>query len=298
MKIGFVGLGIMGKPMAKNLIKDGYEVICYDFNQSNMDEVAAAGASTAKNSQELANQSDIVITMLPNSLNVEAALFSEEGIAAGISEGKIVIDMSSINPVSSQRFAEKLAGLGVEFLDAPVSGGEPKAIDGTIAVMVGGKKKVFDQCYELLLSMASSVTYIGEVGAGNIAKLANQIIVAINIAAVGEALSFATKAGADPELVYQGIRGGLAGSTVMDAKSPMILNRDFDPGFRIELHIKDLQNALDTSHMINAGIPLTAQLMEIMQVLKNDGLEKKDHSAIPCYYEKINNLTIESKDTV
>ncbi|HIB3153227.1 TPA: 2-hydroxy-3-oxopropionate reductase [Enterococcus faecium] len=298
MKIGFVGLGIMGKPMAKNLIKDGYEVICYDFNQSNMDEVAAAGASTAKNSQELANQSDIVITMLPNSPNVEAALFSEEGIAAGISEGKIVIDMSSINPVSSQRFAEKLAGLGVEFLDAPVSGGESKAIDGTIAVMVGGKKKVFDQCYELLLSMASSVTYIGEVGAGNIAKLANQIIVAINIAAVGEALSFATKAGADPELVYQGIRGGLAGSTVMDAKSPMILNRDFDPGFRIELHIKDLQNALDTSHMINAGIPLTAQLMEIMQVLKNDGLEKKDHSAIACYYEKINNLTIESKDTV
>lgn len=298
MKIGFVGLGIMGKPMAKNLIKDGYEVICYDFNQSNMDEVAAAGASTAKNSQELANQSDIVITMLPNSPNVEAALFSEEGIAAGISEGKIVIDMSSINPVSSQRFAEKLAGLGVEFLDAQVSGGEPKAIDGTIAVMVGGKKKVFDQCYELLLSMASSVTYIGEVGAGNIAKLANQIIVAINIAAVGEALSFATKAGADPELVYQGIRGGLAGSTVMDAKSPMILNRDFDPGFRIELHIKDLQNALDTSHMINAGIPLTAQLMEIMQVLKNDGLEKKDHSAIACYYEKINNLTIESKDTV
>lgn len=298
MKIGFVGLGIMGKPMAKNLIKDGYEVICYDFNQSNMDEVAAAGASTAKNSQELANQSDIVITMLPNSPNVEAALFSEEGIAAGISEGKIVIDMSSINPVSSQRFAEKLAGLGVEFLDAPVSGGEPKAIDGTIAVMVGGKKKVFDQCYELLLSMASSVTYIGEVGAVNIAKLANQIIVAINIAAVGEALSFATKAGADPELVYQGIRGGLAGSTVMDAKSPMILNRDFDPGFRIELHIKDLQNALDTSHMINAGIPLTAQLMEIMQVLKNDGLEKKDHSAIACYYEKINNLTIESKDTV
>ncbi|EGP4778272.1 2-hydroxy-3-oxopropionate reductase [Enterococcus faecium] len=298
MKIGFVGLGIMGKPMAKNLIKDGYEVICYDFNQSNMDEVAAAGASTAKNSQELANQSDIVITMLPNSPNVEAALFSEEGIAAGISEGKIVIDMSSINPVSSQRFAEKLAGLGVEFLDAPVSGGEPKAIDGTIAVMVGGKKKVFDQCYELLLSMASSVTYIGEVGAGNIAKLANQIIVAINIAAVGEALSFATKAGADPELVYQGIRGGLAGSTVMDAKSPMILNRDFDPGFRIELHIKDLQNALDTSHMINAGIPLTAQLMEIMQVLKNDGLEKKDHSAIACYYEKINNLTIKSKDTV
>lgn len=298
MKIGFVGLGIMGKPMAKNLIKDGYEVICYDFNQSNMDEVAAAGASTAKNSQELANQSDIVITMLPNSPNVEAALFSEEGIAAGISEGKIVIDMSSINPVSSQRFAEKLAGLGVEFLDAPVSGGEPKAIDGTIAVMVGGKKKVFDQCYELLLSMASSVTYIGEVGAGNIAKLANQIIVAINIAAVGEALSFATKAGADPELVYQGIRGGLAGSTVMDAKSPMILNRDFDPGFRIELHIQDLQNALDTSHMINAGIPLTAQLMEIMQVLKNDGLEKKDHSAIACYYEKINNLTIESKDTV
>jgi len=295
MKIGFVGLGIMGKPMAKNLLKKGYEVVCYDFNKANVNDVVESGATAGISGKEVASQTDIVITMLPNSPNVEAALFSENGIAAGLSEGKIVIDMSSINPVASQQFAEKLAQLGAEFLDAPVSGGEPKAIDGTIAVMVGGNKKIFDRCYDLLMAMSGSVTYVGEVGAGNITKLANQMVVAINIAAVSEALSFATKAGVNPELVYKAIRGGLAGSTVMDAKSPMILDRNFEPGFRIELHIKDLQNALDTSHDINVSTPLTAQLMEMMQVLKNDGLEKKDHAAIAKYYEKMNNLTIESK---
>jgi len=295
MKIGFVGLGIMGKPMAKNLLKKGYEVVCYDFNKANVNDVVESGATAGISGKEVASQTDIVITMLPNSPNVEAALFSENGIAAGLSEGKIVIDMSSINPVASQQFAEKLAQLGAEFLDAPVSGGEPKAIDGTIAVMVGGNKKIFDRCYDLLMAMSGSVTYVGEVGAGNITKLANQMVVAINIAAVSEALSFAKKAGVNPELVYKAIRGGLAGSTVMDAKSPMILERNFEPGFRIELHMKDLQNALDTSHDINVSTPLTAQLMEMMQVLKNDGLEKKDHAAIAKYYEKMNNLTIESK---
>ena len=296
MIIGFVGLGIMGKPMAKNLLKGGYDVVSYDFNDANVKEVVDAGAMAATSGKEVASQADIIITMLPNSPNVEAALFSENGIAAGLSTGKIVIDMSSISPVASQKFAKELAKLGVEFLDAPVSGGEPKAVEGTIAVMVGGNKEVFDTCYELLMTMSGSVTYVGEVGAGNITKLANQMVVAINIAAVSEALSFATKAGVDPELVYKAIRGGLAGSTVMDAKSPMILDRNFEPGFRIELHMKDLQNALDTSHDIHISTPLTAQLMEIMQVLKNDGLEKKDHAAIAKYYEKMNNLTIESKE--
>lgn len=296
MNIGFVGLGIMGKPMAKNLLKGGYAVVCFDFNEASIKEVVDAGAIAGTSGKDVASQADIIITMLPNSPNVEAALFSENGIAAGLSKGKIVVDMSSISPVASQKFAKELAKLGVEFLDAPVSGGEPKAIDGTIAVMVGGNKKAFDSCYELLMEMSGSVTYVGEVGAGNITKLANQMVVAINIAAVSEALTFATKAGVDPELVYKAIRGGLAGSTVMDAKSPMILDRNFEPGFRIELHMKDLQNALDTSHDINVSTPLTAQLMEMMQVLKNDGLEKKDHAAIAKYYEKMNNLIIESKE--
>lgn len=294
MKVGFIGLGIMGKPMCKNVLKAGYEVTAFDFNESAVDEVAKVGAKKASNGKEVAENSDVVITMLPNSPHVNSALFDANGIAEGLSEGKAVIDMSSISPVASREFDEKLSKMGVDFLDAPVSGGEPKAIDGTIAVMVGGQKEAFDKYYDLMMTMAGSVTYVGEAGAGNITKLANQMIVALNIAAVSEAFALAKKAGVDPELVFQAIRGGLAGSTVMDAKAPMILSRNFDPGFRIELHIKDLQNALDASHEINASIPFTAQVMEVLQALKIDGNEKNDHSAIAKYFEKINNLTIES----
>lgn len=295
MKVGFVGLGIMGKPMAKNILKAGYELKVYDFNQDSIAEVVAEGAQLALNGKEVAEFADVIITMLPNSPNVKAALFSEEGIAAGLSSGKAVIDMSSISPVASREFALELDKLGVDFLDAPVSGGEPAAIAGTIAVMVGGKKESFDKYDGLLMTMASSVTYVGEVGAGNVTKLANQMIVAINIAAVSEALSLATKAGVDPELVYEAIKGGLAGSNVLNQKAPKILAQDFAPGFRIELHIKDLQNALDAAHESSVSVPLTSQLMEIMQSLKVHGYEKDDHSAVAKYYQAINNLTIESK---
>lgn len=194
--------------------------------------------------------------------------------------------MSSINPVESQSIAAKLAETGVELLDAPVSGGEPKAIDGTISVMVGGKEETFNKYYDLMKTMAGSVVRVGNVGAGNTTKLANQMIVALNIAALSEAFVLCEKAGVDPQLVFDAIKGGLAGSTVMNAKAPMMISRNFEPGFRIELHIKDLQNALDTSHSINASLPLTAQVMEIMQALKIDGREKKDHAAILNYYEK------------
>ena len=204
--------------------------------------------------------------------------------------------MSSINPVESQDIAKKLSEYGVELLDAPVSGGEPKAIDGTISVMVGGKQEIFDKYYDLMMSMAGSVVRVGDVGAGNTTKLANQIIVALNIAALSEAFVLCEKAGVDPQLVFDAIKGGLAGSTVMNAKAPMMISRNFEPGFRIELHIKDLQNALDTSHAINVSLPLTSQVMEIMQALKVDGREKKDHSAILNYYEKINNLVVGNKN--
>ncbi|GMG62242.1 2-hydroxy-3-oxopropionate reductase [Tetragenococcus halophilus] len=294
MYIGFIGLGIMGKPMAKNVLKAGYDVLVFDFNENSITELANEGANKASSGKEVAEKTDVIITMLPNSPNVDAALFDENGIAEGLSSGKTVIDMSSISPVASQEFSTKLEELNVNFLDAPVSGGEPKAVDGTIAVMVGGDKSVFDKYYDLMMTMAGSVTYVGEVGAGNITKLANQMVVATNIAAVGEAMTFVKKAGADPKLVFEAIRGGLAGSTVMDAKMPMILDRNFEPGFRIQLHIKDLQNALDTSHDVNASIPITAQLMEIMQSLKIDGLEGKDHASVAQYFEKINNITIES----
>lgn len=292
MRIGFIGLGIMGQPMARNLMKVGHQLVVYTLDQKTIDQFVSEGAIGAKSNKEVAEQSDLVILMLPNSPNCEDALFSEGGVVEGLSAGKAVIDMSSINPVESQKFAKRLAEMGVDFLDAPVSGGEPKAIDGTLAVMVGGKEEVFNKYKEVLDVMASSVILVGDVGAGNTTKLANQIVVALNIAAVSEAFTLAKKAGVDPNAVYKAIRGGLAGSTVMDAKGTMMLERNFAPGFRIDLHIKDLQNALDTSHTVGLSLPLTSGVMEILQALKIDGSGSDDHSAIVKYYEKINNFKV------
>ena len=292
MKLGFIGLGIMGKPMAKNLVKAGHELVVFDFNQDAVNELVAAGATAAKNNADLASQVDTIITMVPNSPHVRAAMFGENGVTETAKPGTTVIDMSSIDPVESQKIGADLAKLGIDMLDAPVSGGEPKAIDGTLSVMVGGKKETFDKYYDVLMVMAGSVVYVGDLGSGNVAKLANQIVVAVNIAAVAEALTFAKKAGTDPELVYQAIRGGLAGSTVMDAKAPMMLEGNYKPGFRIELHIKDLNNALNAAHAINSPVPLTAQMMEVMQFLKSEGHEKEDHDSIVKYYEKISGTSI------
>ncbi|WP_333651627.1 2-hydroxy-3-oxopropionate reductase [Lacrimispora sp.] len=293
MKIGFIGLGIMGRPMAKNLVKAGHELVVFDYNKEALADLVSCGAAEAASGKEVASQSEVVITMVPNSPHVRAAVLGENGVAEGAKPGTVVIDMSSIDPTESKAIGAELEKLGIEMLDAPVSGGEPKAIDGTLSVMVGGKKELFDKYYDMLMVMAGSVVYVGELGSGNVAKLANQIVVAVNIAAVSEALTFAKKAGTDPELVYQAIRGGLAGSTVMDAKAPMILNRNFNPGFRIELHIKDLNNALNAAHAVSSPVPLTGQLMEIMQGLKADGFEKEDHSSIVKYYEKIANTKVE-----
>ena len=293
MKVGFIGLGIMGRPMAKNLVKAGYEVVVYDFNKEAVADLISCGAAAAENGKEVASQVEAVITMVPNSPHVRAAVLGENGVAEGAKAGTVLIDMSSIDPTESKAIGAELAKAGIEMLDAPVSGGEPKAIDGTLSVMVGGKKELFDKYYDMLMVMAGSVVYVGELGSGNVAKLANQIVVAVNIAAVSEALTFAKKAGTDPELVYQAIRGGLAGSTVMDAKAPMMLDRNFKPGFRIELHIKDLTNALNAAHAISSPVPLTGQLMEIMQALRADGNDKDDHSGIVKYYEKISNVVVE-----
>ena len=293
MKVGFIGLGIMGRPMAKNLVKAGYEVVVYDFNEEAVADLVSLGATAAQNGREVASQVEAVITMVPNSPHVRAAVLGENGVAEGARPGTVLIDMSSIDPTESKAIGAELAKSGIEMLDAPVSGGEPKAIDGTLSVMVGGRKELFDKYYDLLMVMAGSVVYVGELGSGNVAKLANQIVVAVNIAAVSEALTFAKKAGTDPELVYQAIRGGLAGSTVMDAKAPMMLERNFKPGFRIELHIKDLNNALNAAHAISSPVPLTGQLMEIMQALRADGNDKDDHSGIVKYYEKISNVVVE-----
>lgn len=295
MRVGFIGLGIMGKPMCKNVLKAGYEVTVFDRNMAAVQELKSVGARVATSGKEVGENSDVLITMLPNSPHVKSVLFDENGALEGLKEGTVVIDMSSINPVESKNIAEGLAKKGVLLLDAPVSGGEPKAIDGTISVMVGGDEALFNKYYDLMKSMAGSVVRVGNVGAGNTTKLANQIIVALNIAALSEAFILCEKADVDPQLVFEAIRGGLAGSTVMNAKAPMMIERNFDPGFRIDLHIKDLQNALDTSHAINASLPLTAQIMETLQALKIDGKGDRDHSAIVNYYEKLNNITVGKK---
>ena len=286
-KIGFVGLGIMGKPMAKNLLKAGYELVVFDINQEAVAEVVAAGAVKAENAKEVAAKSEAVITMLPNSPHVKAAVLGENGVLAGAKPGLILIDMSSIAPLAAQEVAAAVAKQGVEMLDAPVSGGEPKAIDGSLSIMVGGKQEIFDRCVELLSKMGKSVVRCGDIGAGNTTKLANQIIVALNIAALSEALVLATKAGVDPELVFNAIRGGLAGSTVMEAKAPMILAGNFKPGFKIDLHIKDLANAIETGHDVGVPLPLTSSVMEILQALKVDGKGQNDHSGIAMHYEKM-----------
>jgi 2-hydroxy-3-oxopropionate reductase len=297
MKIGFIGLGIMGKPMGKNILKAGFELVVCSRTQSSVDELVAAGATSAATPQELAAQVDLVITMLPNSPEVKEVILGPNGVIHGARPGCIVADMSSIAPLASQEIAASLAENGIEMLDAPVSGGQPKAIEGTLSVMVGGKQEIFDRCVPVFKSMAASVVRVGNIGAGNVTKLANQVIVALNIAALSEAMVLAAKAGVEPELVYQAIRGGLAGSTVMDAKAPLMLDRKFNPGFKINLHIKDLKNALETSQDVGAPLPLTASVMEIMQSLKDD-FGDSDHGALVRHFERQANIEVKRTTAV
>ena len=292
MKIGFIGLGIMGKPMVKNIIKGGYtDVLVNGRHQDVLDEMEASGAKSATY-EEIGRQCDVVMTMLPNSPQVKEVMLGENGVAAYMQEGSMFIDMSSINPVASKEIAAVLAKKNIDMLDAPVSGGEPKAIDGSLSFMVGGKEELVETYRPLLETMGSSVVRCGEVGAGNTTKLANQIIVACNIQALSEALTLAQKAGVDPELVFQAIRGGLAGSTVMDAKAPMMIAGNDKPGFKIDLHIKDLNNALDCAHTVGAPLPMTAEVQEIMQWMHNHEGGQKDHSAIVQYYEYLTDIRI------
>lgn len=287
MKIGFIGLGIMGKPMAKNLLAAGYELVVCDIVKDNALELLEQGAQVAENGAEVAKRSNIIITMLPNSPHVKSVVCGKNGILETAEPGSLVIDMSSIAPLASKEIEAECKKHGIDMIDAPVSGGEPKAIDGSLSIMVGGQKNLFEKAYDVLKVMGSSVVYCGDIGAGNMTKLANQIIVALNIAAVSEAFMLSTNAGVDPHSVFEAIRGGLAGSTVMNAKVPMILEQNFKPGFRIDLHIKDLNNAIDTAHATGSPVPLTTQVMEMLQLLHADGNGSLDHSAIALYYQKL-----------
>ncbi|MBQ1506774.1 MAG: 2-hydroxy-3-oxopropionate reductase [Erysipelotrichales bacterium] len=291
MKIGFIGMGIMGKPMAMNLVKAGYDVMVSNRSMEKCEPVVKAGASSGTY-KELAEQCDVIITMLPNSPQVKEVMLGKDGVAAHMKKGATFIDTSSINPVASKEIAEELKKYGIGMLDAPVSGGEPKAVDGTLSFMVGGSQELFDQYKSLLGAMGSSVVRCGEVGAGNTTKLANQIIVACNIQALAEAMTLAQKAGVDPHLVFDAIKGGLAGSTVMNAKAPMMLEGNDKPGFKIDLHIKDLGNALDCAHSVGSPVPMTAAAKEVFEWMHAHDGGQKDHSAIAQYYEYLTGIEL------
>ena len=295
-EIGFIGLGIMGKPMSKNLLKAGYSLVVCDINLYAVEELVEAGAQKAISPKEVAQRTEIIFTMLPNSPHVKEVVMDKDGILEGAKEGTILVDLSSIAPKVSRELFNICKEKGVVMLDAPVSGGEPKAINASLSIMVGGPEDAFESVKEILYKMGASVILVGDTGSGNVTKLANQMIVALNIAAMSEALVLAAKAGVDPEKVYQAIRGGLAGSVVLDAKAPMILKRDYNPGFRIELHIKDLLNALDTAHEIGVPVPLTAQILEIMQALKADGKAGNDHGGVIQFYEKLAHIEVDCRD--
>jgi len=291
-KIGFIGLGIMGRPMAKNLIEAGYELVVNDLNEEAVSELEESGAASADTPKAVAEKSAVIITMLPNSPHVKAVALGDNGIIEGVSEGDVFIDMSSISPLMSQEVGKVLLEKGVESLDAPVSGGQEGAEAGTVAFMVGGKEEVFAEKKEILEVMGGSVTLVGELGAGQTTKLVNQVIVGINIAAVAEALSFGKKAGVDPENIFNAIRGGLAGSQCMEDKAPRMLEGDYDPGFKMKLHVKDLTNAFETSRDLHTYMPLSAQVMEMMQKLMADGHTEVDHGGLGLFYEKLNNINL------
>jgi 2-hydroxy-3-oxopropionate reductase len=286
MRIGFIGLGIMGKPMSLNLVRAGHDLVVSRHSGAAA-ELAEAGATLADTPRDIAAQVDLVITMLPNGPQVLEVALGRDGVAEGAHDGLVYVDMSSIAPGAARAAHDGLAKVGVPMLDAPVSGGEPKAIDGTLSIMVGGDESVFAQVREILGQMGSSVVLVGPIGAGNTAKLANQVVVAANIAAVSEALVLADLAGVDPSAIVAAIRGGLAGSAVLDAKAPMMLDRDFKPGFRIELHAKDLLNALETGEQVKAPLPLTSSVLAMMNQLQSNGHGADDHSGLVQYYEDL-----------
>ena len=290
-KIGFIGLGIMGKPMAKNLLKAGVELLVCDLNEEAVKEVTMAGAEAGSYAQ-IGEQCEIIFLILPNGDISKSVLFDENGVASALTPGKIVCDMSSVTPVESKECFDRLMEQGVGFVDAPESGGEPGAVGGTLAFMAGGRQEDFDALTPYFEIMGSSAVRIGDSGSGSVTKLANQIIVNNTIAIVSEAFVLATKAGADPVKVYEAIRGGLAGSAVLDAKVPMMVERNFVPGGKISINHKDIKNVVNTAHALDVPIPYSAQLYEILQTLKVHGHMNDDHAGIVQYFEALADVQV------
>ncbi len=291
LKIGFVGLGIMGAPMAGHLIKAGHQLFVFTLGKM-PEAIAASNATQCTSARSVAERADIIITMVPDTPDVEAALFSEAGIAAGLSKGKTVVDMSSISPIATKTFARKINELGCDYLDAPVSGGEVGAKNATLSIMVGGDPAVFEKIRPLFELMGKNITLVGGNGDGQTAKVANQIIVALNIEAVAEALLFAAKAGADPARVRQALMGGFASSKILEVHGERMVKRTFDPGFRIELHQKDLNLALSSARALGVSLPNTATAQELFNSCVAHGGKAWDHSAMVRALEKLANFEI------
>jgi 2-hydroxy-3-oxopropionate reductase len=279
MKIGFVGLGIMGHPMAQNLMKGGHTVYLYSIPSIPQDLISDKGIA-CQSSKEVAKNSEIIITMVPDTPHVEAALFGKDGVAEGLSKGKIVVDMSSISPLETKKFAARINQLDCEYIDAPVSGGEVGAKNAALTIMCGGNQQAFDKVKPLFELMGKNITLVGGNGDGQTCKVANQIIVALTIEAVGEALLFASKAGADPAKVRQALMGGFASSKILEVHGERMIKRTFDPGFRIELHQKDLNLALSGARALNISLPNTATCQELFNACAAHGGSAWDHSAM------------------
>ncbi|MFP6594226.1 MAG: 2-hydroxy-3-oxopropionate reductase [Dehalococcoidia bacterium] len=286
-RIGVIGLGIMGKPMARNLMSAGHEVVVYDLFPEPVEELVTDGAVLGSSPADVASKSDVTVVMVQNSPQSTTVSLGENGIIEGASNGQLVVDMSSIAPLVSQKIGEELADAGIDFLDAPVSGGEPGAIAGTLAIMVGGTQAAFDRAAPIFEATGASAVLCGEVGAGGFTKLANQICVAANINGLAEALVLTSKAGLNPETVFNAIKGGLAGSNVMNAKAPMMFERNFQAGFRIELHLKDINNVMDTAQELGVPLQMSAQLQQVLQALDNEGNGSDDHAGILKYVEAL-----------
>lgn len=294
LKLGFIGLGIMGGPMAGHLVNAGHQV--FINTRSKMPESLAASAAVQSASpQDVASHADIIFIMVPDTPDVEKVLFGEKGVALGLSKGKIVVDMSSISPIATKEFAKKINALGCDYLDAPVSGGELGAKNATLSIMVGGDEKVFERVKPVFELMGKNINLVGGNGDGQTAKVANQIIVALNIEAVAEALLFAAKAGADPAKVRQALMGGFASSKILEVHGERMVKRTFDPGFRIELHQKDLNLALNSARSLGVSLPNTATAQELFNSCSAHGGKAWDHSAMVRALEKLANFEIGQK---
>jgi 2-hydroxy-3-oxopropionate reductase len=295
-RIGFIGLGIMGKPMARNLIKAGFSLTVHNRSRAKVDELVREGATAAGSAREAASASDIVITMLPNSPDVELVALGPNGIKEGARAGQLFIDMSTINPIVSQKVAKELDPLGVAMIDAPVSGGEKGAIDGTLSIMAGGKPEDFERALPVFNALGKTITHMGPLGAGGFTKLANQIIVAINLTAIGEALVFGTKAGVDPQKMIRALGGGLAGSKCLDQKSEKILTGDFAPGFKIDLHFKDLNLIQDAARSVGVPIPTSAFVEQLFAALRVRGRGGLDHSGVITLFEDLAGVQVRKSE--